>query len=221
MEAISLKNPYPNGVNECDENLLQPFLDILNEIRDKILDGEKVYIRITSGERKGSIAYIVKLDPDYNNMPPILRTSNYFRDSTVRINSANLNVILGWEGRRNRIKWSTHTSTEYLRGYTGPTVWEKFDKKATEEKYLEDNPIFDRSGNALSKGDRVLYINARYGCAARLDCGVVKDLKYGIMKTSYNDGEAVTPHVIIKNDDGSDSDIKRPSLSILKWKGNI
>jgi hypothetical protein len=58
MDIISLKNPYPNGVPEKDNKLLQPFIDVLNEIIEKVNAGERVYLRITSGERKGSIAYI-------------------------------------------------------------------------------------------------------------------------------------------------------------------
>ena len=216
MEIISLKNPYPNGVDVGKEHLLEPFLCILREIRSKILSGERVYIRITAGERKGSIAYIEKLDPDHNNDAPTITHNRYFREPNSRINNSSLNVILRWDKRRNRIKWSTYNNCEYLRDYTGPTVWEKFDKKAAEKKLMEETDISDRDGTILKKGDRVLYINARYGCGASLDRGTIEEIKFNVQKTEYQDREYTSVHVIIKNDDGSKSDIKSPQLSILK-----
>ena len=78
MDIISLKNPYPNGVPEKDNKLLQPFIDVLNEIIEKVNAGERVYLRITSGERKGSIAYIKEFDPNYDQKEPVISYSKYF-----------------------------------------------------------------------------------------------------------------------------------------------
>lgn len=216
MEIVSLKNPYPNGVPEKDHDLLQPFIDVLNEIIDKVNAGERVYLEITSGERKGSIAYIKEFDSDYDQKEPVISYSRYFRDHTARISSPSLMVILGWDKRRNKIKWSTSRSTNYLRGYKGETVWEKFDKKKAEAKLLEENDIVDREGNVLKEGDRVVYINARYGSGGSLDRGTIEQIKFNVQKYEYNDAESQTVHVIIRNDNGQKSDIKRPELSILK-----
>ena len=238
MEAISLKNPYPNGVDTEKEHLLEPFISVIKEIREKITAGERVYIRITAGELKGSIAYIKKFNDDYQyelkgsiayikkfnddyqyNEPRLSR-SRTFGEPKTRISNASLNVILAWDKRRNLIKWSTYDHCEYLRDYDGPTVWEKFDKKAAEKKLLEENRILDRDNNILNVGDRVIYINARYGSGASLDRGRIEKIKFNVQKTAYNDSEYKTIHVIIRNDNGSKSDIKNPHLSIIKIDGN-
>lgn len=219
-EAISLKNPYPNGVVPEQEHLLESFISLIDEIRDKILAGERVYIRITAGERKGSIAYVKQLDPAYGDEEPRISHDRMFRNNTSRISNAYLNLILRWDKRRNRIKWPTYNSCEYLRGYEGPTVWEKFDKKAAEKKMLEETKVLDRDGNILKEGDRVLYINARYSCGASLDRGIIKKIRFKVQRTTYQSKEYSTVHVIIKNDNGEESDIKSPRLSVLKWEGN-
>lgn len=216
IEAISLKNPYPNGVDVELKHQLNPFIDTLNEIRNKIQSGERVYIRITAGEREGSIAYIWGFDPDYTNKDPIITYNRTFHSHTARITNDTLYVILRWDKRQNRIKWITHTACEYLRGYDGPTVWEKFDKKAAEKKLLKNEPVYDRDKNILKEGDRVLYINARYGFAASLDRGTIKKIKYSVFKTTDRDKTYDRVHVIIKNDNGEESNIKNPELSILK-----
>jgi hypothetical protein len=216
MKEVPLKNPYPNGVVSDQEHLLEPYINLLKEIRNKINAGERVYIKITSGERKGSIAYIVKFDDHYQNIEPGYYRHADWKKVMSRVSNDSIYVILGWDKRRNRIKWSTHDSCVYLPDYKGPTVWKKFDKKAAEKKMLKENPVLDRDGNQLSVGDRVLYINARYGSGASLDRGTIEKIKYSVQKTTYNDSEYSTPHVIIKNDNGEESDIKAPELSILR-----
>ena len=218
VETIPLTNPYPNGVVEEQKHLLEPFVSTLKEIRNKITSGERVYIQITSGERKGSIAYIKKLDPDYQNIEARLsyRSRNFRGSYLYHVENYWLCVILGWDKRRNQIKWSTNDHCEYLRNYKGPTVWKKFDKKAVEKKLLKETVILDRENNELKVGDRVLYINARYGSAATLDRGTIEDIKISATKTTYSDKEYHTIHVKIKNNNGSESDIKTPHSSILK-----
>jgi hypothetical protein len=83
-QAISLSNPYPNGVPTEEENKLDPYINLLKEIRSKILNGEKVYIRINAGERKGSIAYIEKLNDAYqNNEPGYYRYRDWQTEKTM------------------------------------------------------------------------------------------------------------------------------------------
>lgn len=216
MEILELKSPYPNGVDAKDEHLLQSFVDTLDEVRDKILAGERVYIEITSGERKGSIAYIEKFDPDYTNKQPLISRyrSTFKGENKSRVTNQSLHVILRWDGRQNRIKWSTINYTIYLRGYNGPTCWEKFDKNAAAKKLLEENDVLDRDGVELKVGHRVLYINARYGSGASLDRGTIEKIHFTVQKHAEREFSAV--HVIIKNDNGQSSDIKNPNLSVLK-----
>jgi hypothetical protein len=70
------------------------------------------------------------------------------------------------------------------------------------------------TGKAMS----CLYINARYGSGGSLDRGTIEKIKFNVQKYEYNDAESETVHVIIRNDNGQKSDIKRPELSILKLK---
>lgn len=223
MIGTPLKNPYPNGLPVNEQHILEPYVDLLNELRDKISKGEKVYIRITSGERKDSIAYIHGFDPDYPSSAKnsFIQMKRMFRDQKAYIVNDSINVILGWHGRRNRIKWSTNYYCEYLPEHIGNTVWKKFDRKKAEKKMLEETPVLDREGNTLKVGDRVLYINARYGSGASLDRGIIEEIKYKVRKTSYQDRNYTEVNIIIKNDNGSQSKIKTPRLSVLKEIQNV
>ena len=126
-----------------------------------------------------------------------------------------------WDKRRNRIKWHTYDHCEYLRDYDGPTVWKKFDKKAAAKKLLKENDILDREKQVLKVGDRVIYINARYGSGACLDRGTIEEIKFNVQKSTYFNKEQYQVHVIIKNDNGQKSDIKNPQLSVIKIKNEV
>lgn len=217
IKQIPLKNPHINGVDPGDEHLLQPHMDTLKEILAKLAAGERVYLGITSGERKGSIAFIQSQDADYDykEREPTIRHTTGSWENKVRISGDSLYIILGWEKRRNKIKWSTYQDgTVYLPDYEGPTLWEKFDKKAAAAKALKEHEVEDSEGNLLAVGDRVIYINARYGSGARLERGVINEIK---MKVEvHGENQYVTAHVIINNDEGQRSDIQKPWLSVIK-----
>lgn len=220
IKQIPLKNPHPNGVEEKDKHLLQPHMNTIKEIVTKLDAGERVYIGITSGERKGSIAYIHSFDGnfDYKKREPSIRYTRGSWDDRVLIDGDTLYCVIGWEKRRNKVKWATYQDgTVYLPDYEGPTIWEKFDKKAAEAKALEDHEVEDSEGNLLAVGDRVIYINARYGSGARLERGEIIEIK---MKVDvHGENQYVSSHVIINNDEGERSDIQKPWLSIIKASG--
>lgn len=219
-KCISLTDPAPNGTAIEHEDIFIPLFDALNEIHDRLVRGETVYLGITDGERKGSIAYIKSLDSSYHNSRPHLehhRDYQYWNvepQTISRTRSAFICVILGWDKRGNKVKWATHSHTVYLPDYEGPTVWKKFDKKAAAEAILAAQPPKDRDGNILVVGDRVVYINARYGGAASLDRGTIKEIKASVRL--YRGEQFPTIHVIIDNDQGDESDIRQSQDSILK-----
>lgn len=218
-KQIPLRDKYINGVDPEEQELLLPHIETLKEILRKVKNGERVYLGITTGERKGSIAYIHSLDPDYlwrdQDREPKVRHSNVWGSNTVRVDNNSLYVILRWDKRRNKIKWSTGGGdTVYLPDYEGPTVWQKVDKKKLAKETLKKRKVKDREGNVLEVGDRVVYINARYGSGARLDRGTISDIKMHVDVQGEN--KYVTTHVIIDNDDGNQSDIRNPDLAILR-----
>jgi uncharacterized Zn ribbon protein len=222
MRKIDLHNPNPNGVPQSREVELQPHIDTLNEIYDRLERGNRVYVEITAGERKGAIAYIELDDRSCNRRPRIRHYSDTYRfgrnddpdHGVAQLADDSINCILRWDGRRNRVKWATYKDTTYLRGYEGPTVWAKFDKKRAAEEVLGKTKVVDRYGRKLKKGDRVLYINARYGCAAQLDKGVITEIKAAVKLHSDSRYESI--HVHINNDVGEHSEICSPELSIVR-----
>lgn len=224
LTQLSLSNPYPNGVDSEDKagvKKLKAYAKTITEIRKKLDRAQRVYLGIVSGERKGSIAYIQGTDTDYRQEEVEVRNSrDYYgfpREERyiTRVYNDSIYCILGWDGRRNRVKWATYSGTVYLPNYTGPTIFEKFDKKAAAAKELEQQTVIDRDGNELAVGDRVVYINARYGCGASLDRGTVTEIKANV-KFIHGDVKGSTIHVMIDNDDGQKSDIREPQLSVLK-----
>lgn len=215
IKQIPLKNPHINGVHPDDKDLLRPHIELMTGILDKIDAGERVYLGITSGERKGSIAYIHFVIDHYRNGKPGIRYSGGSWDNKVRIKNDTIYCVLGWDKRRNKIQWSSYQDgTVYLPDYTGPTVWKKYDKKKEAEKYLKEHLILDREDNVLIVGDRVFYINARYGGGASLDRGTITEIK--VTMQVHGEQKWPTTHVIIKNDDDSMSDIREHGQSVLK-----
>ena len=67
---IPLSDPKPNGVIAEEEAVFQPLIDAINEIMDRVEHGERVYLGITNGERKGSIGYVKSIDRWYISRRP-------------------------------------------------------------------------------------------------------------------------------------------------------
>ena len=215
----SLKNPHPNGTT--DKHGFDEIMETLQMIKAKIDKDERIYVGITTGERKGSIAYVKEYDELFvNNLSEEPHGCRMTwgaggRDNWGhRINIYGLNCVLGWEKRRNKIQWNFYKGTVFLPEYEGPTVWKKFDKKDAVGFYLLENPPKDRDGNLLEKGDRVIYINARYGEGACLDRGVITEIK-GNVKV-WGERKAYETRVFIDNDEGQKSKITKPELAIVK-----
>lgn len=201
-----------------------------DEIAHKMEKGEKVYVEFKEGERKGSIAYIAQMDmsftetyrelPFWNKTEPRWQPnswSSHTKDDGYYDCDISMYVILRWEGRQNKVKCSLHSDgMNYLPDYEGPTKWEKWDKKAAELKALENLIIKDREGNELELDDKVLYINARYGGAASLDRGTIKDIRIKVQM--YNNKLNNYLEVTILNENGQTSKISSPEDTVLLLK---
>lgn len=210
---IPLRDPYPNGAT--DKKYFDQIIWAYESIKSILDAGKKVYVGYTTGERAGSIAYIKEVLSDSDKIVPEV----YFSHNTWKKGHdwrcwSGFQAVLGWDGRRNAVKCFINHDIVYFPDYEGPTVWEKFDKKAAEKSAAEAAIVLDRDGNILEIGDRVLYINARYGGAACLDRGTISDIKVKVNKCR-NDIHSEL-NVIIDNDNNEQSKITGPNLSVLK-----
>lgn len=121
--------------------------------------------------------------------------------------------IATWDGRRNKVKVTVpnhYEPAEILLDYDGPTIWEKFDAKAAKEELLKNPDQKDIKGNVLSVGDRVLYINARYGSRMTLDEGKIVEFAASV------NSKAHAFSTIIESDTGEQSTLQYPESMVYK-----
>jgi hypothetical protein len=89
-------------------------------------------------------------------------------------------------------------------------VWEKFDAKAAKDEILKNPDQKDINGRVLSIGDRVLYINARYGSRMTLDEGSVTEF----LVSANSKGHAIS--VVIESKAGEESNLQYPESMVYK-----
>lgn len=186
MQEIVLSHPYPNGTANVEPEG-QAFVDALNEMERMLLADEPVYIKFLKGDRAGSIARF-----EMDHLHDFKTANGHQRKGgfNARVNP-NARVHVGgrqqhgyryegiahgvalWDGRRNKIKVCVPHGFAWLKGYEGPTVWEKFDAKAAKKARLDNPQETDIDGKLLAVGDKVLYINSRYGSGSELCHGKV------------------------------------------------
>lgn len=182
---------------------------------DQLLEG-KLFVKFISGDRKGSIAR-VKLEPEIS-----YQTQTYARIEQMRVRSrdpiryeikpAFLYLVATWDKRRNSCKFTGPSQeTVFLPNYEGPTVYKMFDKKAAKEKLLREPKQLDIDGKLLAVGDKVLYINARYGNAFRLTHGTILEFKASVDSNGH-----VISTVVTEKDTGLISTVTYSSDMI--WK---
>ncbi len=212
MEVISL-DPYRNShfSKEDDPEALE-YLDSLIKVYEALENGT-LYCRYIDGDRKGSIARLIR-DPQYrvDEKPTIGYGYRGYRDGpqfTIRNNR--FHVISTWDGRKNKVKESLpHREAELLIGYEGPTVWEKFDAKAAKEEILKNPNQKDIDGNVLAIGDKVMYVNARYGSGMVLTRGVITEF----LASVNSQGFSIT--TVIESKDGEISNLSYPENMVSK-----
>ena len=160
----------------------------------------KLFIKFVNGDRKGSIARVV-LDPQehiktFNEDCQIIYCRVPFTDTVLyKIDNPYFFGVAKWDKRKNSCE--VHFPSRdivFLPNYDGPTVYEMFDKKAAKEDLLKDPNQLDVDGKKLEIGDKVLYINARYGSGFTLCHGTIVEFK----ATVHLAGHYFT--TVIKND---------------------
>lgn len=217
MKVLSLRKPEGiyNGFKDKDDPVAALHLADLQLVYETFLAGE-LFVRFTTGDRKGSIAHLIP-DPQYikanSTGPEIGFNRSFYNDSKFKIENYMWFGHFTWDGRRNKVKSafpSYYDEFEYLIDYDGPTVWELFDAKAAKARALKDPMIKDFEGHLLSVGDKVLYINARYGSGMVLDRGEIKEFKV------VADSKKTEISVIIENEQGQTSTLKYPEAMVSK-----
>ena len=168
------------------------------------------HLRIIGGDYDGSIAKFTVDTPSGHKSYhedelyyPVYNGSKWFNVKYC------WNGKLSWKGKRNNPKFMLMNSTcEVLLDYEGEEILKRFDLKKEGKKLLEQD-IFDIDGQKLSVGDKVLYMNIRYGNGAELCHGSVKNFK-----AHARDGYV---SVIILHESGKEeSECRQPTNQI--WK---
>jgi len=209
MRVVRLEDPYPNGFEKEDDPVALKYLKDMKTVYTALMDG-KLFCRFVDGDRAGSIARLVK-DPDCTYEEPSIRrtwSSNRW-GGEYRFERDYFSAICKWDGRKNKVKqFLPHCEVELLLNYNGPTVWEKFDAKTAKEEALKNPDQRDIDDNVLNVGDRVLYINARYGARMVLSHGVIKEFK------AVADSRGTTITTVVEGEDGQLSEMLYPESMI-------
>ncbi len=182
----------------------------LKKIYDHLKLNKHCHVRVIGGDYDGSIAKFT-VDEDLESLGH--RTEELYYPVHNRTKWYNVKYCwqgkLSWKGKRNNPKFILMQSTcEVLLDYEGEEILERFDLKKEGIKLLEQE-TFDIDGNALEVGDKVLYLNMRYGSGGKLCHGKIR-----AFKAHARDGYV---SVIIINDEGSEeSECRNPFDQIYK-----
>jgi len=214
MAEIKLLHPYING-SEKEEVRGLKFLDIYKEMQSYNEQGKPIYIKILTGERRGSIG---KFIPNKDIIHTVYFSSY---DNTYRYIAVATGHMV-WDGSKNKIRvhlyargWDPEYS--WLKDYTGSTIFKKFNKKKYKEKVLKSITQTDIDGNVLETGDKVLYVNIRYGLGSHLCRGKITGFD---VKISFNNNKKIEKVYTIIKLEGSkeESRIENSNNLILKME---
>lgn len=216
-DEFVLKNPYINGFENEDDPLAISYIKERNEIARRILEGT-MYVKFISGDREGSIAKIFP-DPTYGKLKEATIGGAYRSwDHNIRyaFYDTGIWVICKWDKRSNKPKLSIpDRDIVLLPNYDGPTIWNLFDKNSAKKEILKSPDQYDIDGNLLNIGDKVLYINARYGSGMELQHGKIIEFKVVV------DSRKTEIKTVVKSDvNGIISTINYPETMIYKKPSN-
>lgn len=172
----------------------------LKQIYEHLIDKGYCHVRVNGGDYDGSVA---KFTVDSNDNDKLYSFNCYSRQQCLLVRYS-WNGRLSWKGKKNNPKFTLMNNTcDVLLDYEGEEILKRFDLKKEGKKLLEQD-VYDIDGNVLSKGDKVLYMNLRYGSGGKLCHGVIKDFK-----AHARDGYV---SVIITNaeDDTEESECRQP-----------
>lgn len=199
--VLEMKNPYLNGFADENDPVALDYLGKLKAVKEA-LGSDRLYCRYVDGDRKGSIAKLTP-DPNYSHIEdrmPEIRYSSYRSQNGPWYQFENdmFFMIATWKGRKNKVKesWSYYSQFEFIIGDDIDTVWCKFDAKSAKEEVLKNPDQKDIDGNILNVGDKVMFVNARYGSRMVLERGTVKEFKVVV------DSKKTSISTVIENGEG-------------------
>lgn len=183
----------------------------LKIIYDHLMENGFCHVRVNGGDYDGSVAKFT-IDKELEDLS--YKGNELYYEVYNRGKWFNVKYCwhgrLSWKGKRNNPKFTLMNSTcDVLLDYEGEEILKRFDLKKEGKKLLEQD-VEDVDGNKLSKGDKVLYMNLRYGSGGALCHGTVKSFK-----AHARDGYV---SVIIENDNcsGEESECRQPYNQIYK-----
>jgi len=225
MNEINLARPnvpYDHGPEDHEPS--EKIMAIANDIFVRFANGEKLYFQFNFGERKGSIAYLKKLDTDCLRIKKkIIKGWKGPRiDYQIQMKGT-----VAWDDRKNtaKVDFFVNGAMSFLDGYSGESVWLKTDVKAEAAKIKAESKIYDMRGREIKEDDVVVFINSRYGSGSCLDYGIVQEIKVKVTHNTYYKRKETEITAIIKNvrmdSDGRDilSKVKNPESYVLVVTG--
>lgn len=177
----------------------------LKQIYDHLKEKGFCHVRVKGGDYEGSIAKFTMNDLNDDKF--------YWRINCREIRWGVKYAWYGklsWKRKRNNPQFILMSSNcDVLLDYEGEEILKRFDLKKEGKKLLEQD-VEDIDGNKLTKGDKVLYMNLRYGSGGMLCHGTVKSFK-----AHARDGYV---SVIIENDNcsGEESECRQPYNQVYK-----
>lgn len=151
-EEVSLDAPYSGYygyVSDETRKKLVSFCDIVDYVTEQESKGNDLYVKVTNGSRKGSIAKLSDfyLKHNFNRQQAHHHSYLYFISSGFK---------LKFDDRDSEVKIKS-SDLVLLKGYQGPTVW-VYNRG---EKREIPNPK-DLLGEEIEVGDMVSIIHRRY-----------------------------------------------------------
>lgn len=184
----------------------------LKQIYDHLKEYGECHVRVNGGDYDGSIArFTVDKEEKYQSIDDKLYRRIYNSSKEERYNvKYSWRGKLSWKGKRNNTQFSIKNSTcDVLLNYEGEEVLKRFDLKKEAKKLLENTKVEDIDGNVLQVGDKVVYMNLRYGCGGKLCHGEVKEFK-----AHARDGFV---SIIVEHESGEEvSELRNPEMQIFK-----
>jgi hypothetical protein len=214
-DEFQLKSPYYNGFADENDPKVVEYILAQHTLIDKLLE-DTLYIKWIDGDRKDAIAKVIPNRKTFGDNAAekarvIRRYNGWNRDAPYFIQNDRFYTIATWADikRKNQVQVNLpDRDVVFLPNYTGPTVWALFDHKAAKAEALKAPNQYDIDGNRLDVGDKVLYINARYGSGMELEHGTIKEFKAVV------DSRKTEIFTIVVNKNGVESKISNPSNMI-------
>jgi hypothetical protein len=215
-DTFDLQTPSQHYFDSETDADAVAFCNARNALLDQAINGT-LYIKFVDGDRKGSIAKLVidvEEHPYNERKAEVERCRSSWSNEKVQYQIDNTYFFgtAKWDKRKNSCKVSFPSKEiVFLPNYEGPTVYEMFDKKAAKEELLKNPDQHDIDGKLLAVGDKVLYINARYGSGFGMCHGTIKEFKV----VADSSGHSFTTVVQMDGEDQLSS-ISNPSEMIYK-----